>query len=104
MILARADAWPEVARDAGFQSSAFDAYAVVVKPSRLYLLGRSEAAVQHAVADVLPSLGISLLCPIAALARHPTRRAIGRRPNASRRSGYADVAKSGTPTAITDRD
>ena len=63
IILARADAWPEVARDAGFRSQAFDAYAIIVQPKRLFLLGRSEAAVRHAVADVLHGWGLRFYAP-----------------------------------------
>ncbi len=63
IILARADAWPDVARDAGFQSQAFDAYAVIVQPKRLFVLGRSEAAVRHAVADVLHGWGFRFYAP-----------------------------------------
>lgn len=63
IILARADAWPEVAREAGFQSQAFDAYAIIVQPERLFLLGRSEAAVRHAVADVLHGWGLRFYAP-----------------------------------------
>lgn len=63
VFLARADAWPEVTRDVGFQSQAFDAYAVVARANRLYLLGRSEAAVRHAVADVLHGWGFRTFAP-----------------------------------------
>jgi|GEM_PF-892439 len=63
VIVARADALPEVAREAGFRSDEFDAYAVVVRPRRLYLLGRSEAAVRHAVADVLSGWGFRYYAP-----------------------------------------
>lgn len=63
IVLARTDAWPEVAEDAGFQSQAFDAYAVVAQDKRLYLLGRSEAAVRHAVADLLGGWGFRFFAP-----------------------------------------
>jgi len=63
VVLARVDAQPDVAREAGFRSTAFDAYAVVARPGRLYLLGRSEAAVGHAVADVLRGWGFRYYAP-----------------------------------------
>lgn len=63
IILARADVLPEIAREAGLKSQAFDAYAVVAQPQRLYLIGRSEAAVGYAVADVLHRWGFRYYAP-----------------------------------------
>lgn len=63
IVLARADAQPEAAQAAGHTSQAYDAYAIVAQPHRLYLLGNSEAAVQHAVADLLSSWGFRYFAP-----------------------------------------
>jgi hypothetical protein len=63
VVLARADAQPDAAREAGFRSETFEAYAVVARPKRLYLLGRSEAAVGYAVADVLRGWGFRYYAP-----------------------------------------
>lgn len=66
VVVARADQYPEAARQAGLDSHAFDAYAIVTEPRRVLLLGASEPATQHAVAHLLHHWGFRYFNPMPA--------------------------------------
>ncbi len=57
VVIARADAHPKVARRAGLQSTAYDAFCIVAETERLHILGNSEAAARHGVATLLRQWG-----------------------------------------------
>ncbi len=63
VVIARADAHPDIAAAAGLKSKAYDAFCIVTKSKRLYLLGNSEAAARHAVATLLHRLGFRWFAP-----------------------------------------
>lgn len=61
IIIARADAWPEISTlkpDAGY-----GAYQIVTKPTRVFVLGNSEEAARHGVADLLRRWGFRWFAP-----------------------------------------
>lgn len=62
VILARADAYPEIAKPI-LKSEAYDAFCIVTKPKRVYLLGNSETATRHAVAELLRRWGFRWFAP-----------------------------------------
>lgn len=62
VILARADAWPDVAKDA-LKSDVYDGFCIVTTAKRVYLLGNSETAVRHAVATLLRKWGFRWFAP-----------------------------------------
>jgi len=64
IVIARADAWPEIAAEAKLEPGAgYDAYAVITRNNQVYLLGNSEAAARHAVADLLRLWGFRWFAP-----------------------------------------
>jgi hypothetical protein len=63
VIIARADAWPEVSRKAGLKPGVHDAYCIVSEGGRVFLLGNSEAGARHAVADLLHRWGFRWFAP-----------------------------------------
>ena len=63
VVIARADAYPNVANKAGLKSKAYDAFCIVSEKNRLYLLGNSEAAARHGVATLLRHLGFRWYAP-----------------------------------------
>lgn len=65
LIIARTDAWPELARSAGLTTDGYDDYAIVTqaKQRRVYVLGVSEVAARHGVADLLRRLGFRWFAP-----------------------------------------
>jgi hypothetical protein len=63
VIIGRADAYPDIAEKAGLTSKAYDAFCIVTRADRLYLLGNSEAAARHAVATLLHRLGFRWFAP-----------------------------------------
>ena len=63
LVIARADAWPEVAAQAGFKPEGYSAYAIVTRPNRVYVLGASEAAARHRVASLLRRWGFRWFAP-----------------------------------------
>ena len=65
IIIARADAWPNVALEAKLTTQGYDDYAIVTRPSekRIYVLGNSEDAATHGVADLLRRWGFRWFAP-----------------------------------------
>ncbi len=63
VIIARADAYPEIAAEASFKSKAYDAFCIRSEDERLYLLGNSEVAARHGVAALLRHLGFRWYAP-----------------------------------------
>jgi hypothetical protein len=63
IVIARADAWPDVAKQAGLKPGAYDAYCIATTPQRAYILGNSEAAARHGVADLLRRWGFRWFAP-----------------------------------------
>ncbi len=63
VVIARADAWPEVAATAGLKANSYDAYCIVTEPRRVLVLGNSEAAARHGVADLLRRIGFRWFAP-----------------------------------------
>ncbi len=62
-VIARADAWPEVARSVGLSPDDYDAYAIATRSNRVFILGNSESAARHGVADLLCRWGFRWLAP-----------------------------------------
>ncbi|MBM83792.1 MAG: hypothetical protein CMJ78_24820 [Planctomycetaceae bacterium] len=63
VVIARSDAYPEIAKAAGLNSNAYDAFCIVSQTNRLYLLGNSEAGARHAVATLLRHFGFRWFAP-----------------------------------------
>lgn len=63
LIIARADAWPQVAKGAGLKPNAFGAYAIVPRGNHVFVLGNTEAGVRHGVAALLRQWGFRWLAP-----------------------------------------
>lgn len=65
VIIARAETWPDVARSAGLNSDGYDDYAISTNPTaqRVYVLGNSEDAARHGVADLLRQWGFRWFAP-----------------------------------------
>lgn len=63
ILIARADAYRAIAADAGLKPDGYDNYCIVSRADRLFLLGNSEAAAQHAVAGLLRHLGFRWYAP-----------------------------------------
>lgn len=63
IVIARAEAWPDVARQVGLKPGIYDAYAIATKGNRVYILGNSESAARHGVADVLRRWGFRWFAP-----------------------------------------
>lgn len=63
LIIARADAWPEVAAEIGFKPTGYSAYAIVTKPNRVLVLGEGEAAARDGVASLLRRWGFRWFAP-----------------------------------------
>ena len=63
VIIARADAHAKLAKDAGLKSKAYDAFCIVTRKDRVYILGNSEAAARHGVATLLRQLGFRWFAP-----------------------------------------
>lgn len=63
VVIARADAWPEVARQAGYEPEDTTSYAIITQPNRVYILGACEDAARHGVADLLYRWGFRWFAP-----------------------------------------
>lgn len=64
IVIARADAFPDIAARVHLVPDAgYDAYAIVTETERVLLLGNSEAAARHAVADLLRRWGFRQFAP-----------------------------------------
>lgn len=65
IVIARADAWAEVARDAGFNTQKYDDYAIVTRSDeqRVYVLGNSAEAARYGIADLLRRWGFRWFAP-----------------------------------------
>ena len=63
IILARADAWPKMAKAAKLESKAFGAFAIVLQERRMFVLGNTEAGVRNGVAALLRQWGFRWLAP-----------------------------------------
>jgi hypothetical protein len=63
IVIGRADAWPDISRSAGLKPGVRDAYAIVTHADRVYILGNSETAARHGVADLLRHWGFRWFAP-----------------------------------------
>ena len=63
VIIARCDAYPDIAAQAGAASTSFDAYVVATQGDRLYLLGNTASGARYAVAHLLRHLGFRYYAP-----------------------------------------
>ena len=65
IIIARADAWPDVARTAGLKSDGYDDYVIATRTNErhVFVLGNSEDAARHGVADLLRRWGFRWFAP-----------------------------------------
>ena len=65
IVIARADAWPGVARDAGFKTQKYDDYAIVTRSGeqRVYVIGNSAEAARYGIADLLRRWGFRWFAP-----------------------------------------
>jgi hypothetical protein len=63
IVIARADAWPDVSKNAGLKADDYDAYCIVTRADRVYILGGSEAAARHGVSDLLRRWGFRWFAP-----------------------------------------
>ncbi len=65
VIIARAEAWPDVARSASLNSDGYDDYAITTNPKtrRVYILGNSADAARYGVADLLRRWGFRWFAP-----------------------------------------
>ncbi len=94
LIVARTDAWPDVARGAGLTTDGYEDYAVATDAEnrRIYVLGNSAVAARHGVADLLRRWGFRWFAP------SPKWRAIPRLSELS-----ADFNFTGSPSLIERR-
>ena len=65
VIIARADARPDIARTAGLRTDGYDDYVIATRARerRVYILGNSEDAARHGVADLLRRWGFRWYAP-----------------------------------------
>ena len=63
IVLARADAWPELSQQAKLKPNTYDAYCIRTTKDHVYVLGHSEAATRHGVADLLRRWGWRWFAP-----------------------------------------
>lgn len=63
IVIGRADVWPEVSRQAGLKPDSYDAYCIVTRKDRIYILGNSEAGARNGVADLLRGWGYRWFAP-----------------------------------------
>jgi hypothetical protein len=64
IVIARADQYPDIAAQAKLDTTHLDAFCIVSSASRLYLLGTTEVAAQHAVVTLLHDLGYRVYNPL----------------------------------------
>lgn len=76
VVIARADAWPEVAKRAGLKRGIHDAYCIVTDDDRVYVLGNGEAGARHGVADLLRRWGFRWFAPSPRWHVVPRRRSL----------------------------
>lgn len=65
LVIARADVWPEVARQAGLKARKYDGYAIASRPTerRIYVLGNSAESARFGAADLLRRWGFRWFAP-----------------------------------------
>ena len=100
IIIARADAWSDVAKAAGLKSDSYDAYCIVTQPKRVYVLGNSEAACATRSRDIcLRHWGLSLVCSFAEVVVHAQADERVDQPQSWPKLPRSTRAAFGTPTA-----
>ena len=65
LVIGLKKAWPEVARAVSFETDKYDAYAIVTQSRKklIHVLGNSDEAVRHGVADLLRRWGFRWFAP-----------------------------------------
>jgi len=63
IVIGRADAWPEQSKAAGLKPGVYNGYCIVAQEGSVYILGSSEAAARHGVADLLRRWGFRWFAP-----------------------------------------
>ena len=65
LVIGLKKAWPEVARAVSFDTDKYDAYAIVTQTQKkqIYVLGNSDEAARHGVADLLRRWGFRWFAP-----------------------------------------
>lgn len=63
IIIARAEAWPDLRKQAKLPPGNYDAYAIITRGQQVLILGNSEAAARNGVADLLRRHGFRWFAP-----------------------------------------